>query len=82
MKENVFERMERLGTKQNIAAFNDRMLWPYEEKVSYAKDRALEFVSECERRGLNYHVSVGGLDSITLLLFLRSIGIDAPGISG
>lgn len=81
MKENVLERMERLGTKQNIEAFNDRMLWPYEDKVNYAKDRALEFVSECERRNLNYHVSVGGLDSITLLLFLRSIGIDAPGIS-
>lgn len=29
----------------------------------------------------NCHVSVGGLDSITLLLFLRSIGIDVPAIS-
>lgn len=29
----------------------------------------------------NYHVSVGGLDSITLLVFLRSIGIDCPAIS-
>ena len=33
-----------------------------------------------EQRGHNYHVSVGGL-SITLYLFLRSIGIKAPGIS-
>lgn len=38
-------------------------------------------MEECEKRGLNYHVSVGGLDSITLYLFLKSIHIDAPGIS-
>ena len=32
--------------------------------------------------GHNVHVSVGGLDSITLLLFLRSIGLDdVPAIS-
>lgn len=30
---------------------------------------------------MNFHVSVGGLDSITLLLFLRSIGIECPAIS-
>lgn len=30
---------------------------------------------------LNAHVSVGGLDSIVLLLFLRHIGIDVPAIS-
>ncbi len=54
---------------------------PYSFKVEYAKIRAKEFVAECEKRGLNYHVSVGGLDSITLLLFLRSIGIDCPAVS-
>lgn len=81
MKENILERMERLGTRQNIASFNEKMLLPYEEKVNYARERALEFVDECDHRKLNYHVSVGGLDSITLLLFLRRIGISAPGIS-
>ncbi len=31
---------------------------------------------------LNYHVSVGGLDSIILYLFLHEVcGIDAPGVS-
>ena len=49
--------------------------------MRYAADRARAFVKECDKRGLNYHVSVGGLDSITLLLFLRSIGIDCPAIS-
>lgn len=44
---------------------------PYDIKVQIAKRRAVEFYTECITRGLNYHVSVGGLDSITLLLFLR-----------
>lgn len=81
MKENVLERMERTGAKEHMAAFQRKMQMPYEFKVKYARRRAEEFAEECGRRGLNYHVSVGGLDSITLLLFLRSLGINAPGIS-
>ena len=53
----------------------------YEFKKKYARIRAIEFANECDARGLNYHVSGGGLDSITLFLFLKSIGIDAPGIT-
>lgn len=81
MTENVLERMERIGADRRIADFNVKMSLPYEFKVRYATVRAREFVSECDRRGLNYHVSVGGLDSITLFLFLRLLHIDAPGIS-
>lgn len=81
MRENVLERMERLGTKQKIEDFMNMQKMDYEFKVAHAENRALAFVDECKKRGLNYHVSVGGLDSITLLLFLRSIGIDAPAIS-
>lgn len=58
-----------------------KMQMPYSFKKKYATIRAREFAAECDKRGLNYHVSVGGLDSITLFLFLKSIGIDAPGIS-
>lgn len=54
---------------------------PYEVKVKRAEIRAYEFLEELDRRGLNAHVSVGGLDSIVLLLFLRSIGIDASAVS-
>lgn len=32
-------------------------------------------------RGFNAHVSVGGLDSITLFVFLKSIGVHVPAIS-
>lgn len=81
MGENVLERMERIDAKKKIADFMVKEKMPYEFKIRYAAIRAREFVEECEKRGLNYHVSVGGLDSITLYLFLKSIHIDAPGIS-
>lgn len=54
---------------------------PYDVKVRRAEQRAIEFQTEMDKRGYNCHVSVGGLDSITLLVFLRSIGIDVPAIS-
>ncbi len=80
-KENVLERMERLDAKERMRRFMVNMKMPYEFKKNYAYKRAVEFVDECDARELNYHVSVGGLDSIVLLLFLRSIGIDCPAIS-
>lgn len=81
MGETVIERMERINAKYKISAFMVKEQLPYEQKVIHAKQRAREFVTECEMRCLNYHVSVGGLDSITLLMFLRSIHIDCPAIS-
>ena len=81
MAENVIERMARIDAPKRIADFNAKMNMDYQFKVRYAAIRAREFVQECDKRGLNYHVSVGGLDSITLLMFLRSLHIDAPGIS-
>lgn len=71
-------------TKDNarkIAAFQAKQKQPYEFKKNYVYKRAWEFYDECASRGLECHVSVGGLDSITLLLFLRSIGIYVPAIS-
>lgn len=50
---------------------------PYDLKVRRAEQRAKEFYEKVD----NCHVSVGGLDSITLLCFLRKIGIDVPAIS-
>jgi len=80
-KENVLQRSERLGVAGKIADFQLKQKMPYEFKVNYAQIRAREFELECTRRGLNTHVSVGGLDSITLLVFLREIGIYAPAVS-
>ena len=73
--------MDEIGADEKIASFIVKQKQDYEFKVRYAEIRAKEFVSECDKRELNYHVSVGGLDSITLFLFLKSLHIDAPGIS-
>lgn len=81
MKENCLERMTRIDGKRKIADFIAKQKQDYHFKVKYAQQRAYEFIRECDKRELNYHVSVGGLDSITLFLFLNSIGINAPGIS-
>lgn len=81
MTENVLERMERIDGQRKISDFIVKQKQDYEFKIRYATIRAREFVEECDKRELNYHVSVGGLDSITLFIFLKSIGIHAPGIS-
>ncbi|MCM1183564.1 MAG: hypothetical protein NC337_09335 [Roseburia sp.] len=54
---------------------------PYEVKKKRSELRAEEFLEQMRIRGENAHVSVGGLDSITLTVFLKSIGIDVPAIS-
>ena len=54
---------------------------PYEVKKKRSELRAIEFLQEMDKRGKTAHVSVGGLDSITLHVFLKSIGIDVPAIS-
>ena len=81
MSKNVLERMEEIDAKTKIANFMVKQKQPYEFKKAYARMTALKFEEECYKRGLNFHVSVGGLDSITLFLFLKSIGINAPGVS-
>jgi len=67
--------------KEKKARFTAMQNLPYEVKVKRAELRAIEFKEELDQRGLNCHVSVGGLDSIVLCLFLRKIGIDIPAIS-
>lgn len=71
-------KAEKKKKKAQMAAMQ---ALPYEVKIKRAELRAYEFIDELNRRGLNAHVSVGGLDSIVLDIFLRSIGIDVPAIS-
>lgn len=60
-----------------------RQAWPYKVKIDHAKRVAGEFIEKVSAgityggskgdkwEAYNVHVSVGGLDSITLLFFLR-----------
>lgn len=79
--ESVYDRMLRDGTLEKISVFKQKQSLPYELKVRHAEIRAREFYDKITGEGHNVHVSVGGLDSITLLLFLRSIGLDVPAVS-
>lgn len=71
-------RRKKKEAKARMAAMQ---ALPYKTKVKRAELRAIEFMEQMEERECNAHVSVGGLDSITLLLFLRHVGIDVPAIS-
>lgn len=61
--------------------FSELQGMPYEEKLERQRGKAWEFYEEVQERGHGCHVSVGGLDSITLLVWLHSIGIHVPAIS-
>ena len=55
---------------------------PYEAKVSLARTRIWEWYETCREKGKNCHVSVGGLDSITLLYLVREeLGDKIPAVS-
>ena len=71
MKENVLERNARMDTDRKIADFRVKQQMDYAFKVKYARIRAWEFYNHPDVAG-NCYVAVGGLDSITLLLFLRN----------
>lgn len=59
--------------------FLQKMSLPYEAKIAHAQIKAREFY---DRLGGEVFCSVGGLDSITLLTFLRKfVAKDIPGVS-
>lgn len=70
--------MQDGNAQYNIRVFRQKQSLPYEAKIKHAEIRAREFYEKLDGR---VHLSVGGLDSITLLLFLREVGIDCPAIS-
>lgn len=70
-KKKKSEARARMVTMQHL---------PYDVKKRRSELRANEFMEQMLERGQNAHVSVGGLDSITLHVFLKSIGIDVPAV--
>ena len=79
--ENLSREEWRKQKRYKRAMFTEMQNYSYPVKVRRAEQRATEFYMEMQKRGFEAHVSVGGLDSITLYLFLRSIGIHVPAIS-
>lgn len=67
--------------KQKHQEMLSKQMVPYSIKVMMAKDRIREFIKECDKRNLNYHVSVGGLDSIVLAKLIESMGYEVPRVS-
>lgn len=77
---NVFEIMEEDKAREKMASFIVKQKMDYQFKRKYAEIRAWEFYNHDQIDG-NVYCAVGGLDSITLFVFLRSIGIECPGVS-
>ena len=71
----------RAAKKQMKQNFKELQEMPYEAKLKRQESVAKEFYEEMQKRECGCHVSVGGLDSITLFIWLKSIGIDIPAIS-
>lgn len=71
---------KKLVADERIAQFRKNQSEPYESKRSRAVNLAWEFYRNLDVDSKCY-VAVGGLDSIVLYLFLRSIGIDVPAVS-
>ena len=80
MAKNVFELMEKNNSYEKTKDFMRKQQRPYSFKKNYAEKVAWDFYNHPEIAG-NAYVAVGGLDSITLFVFLRSIGINVPGVS-
>ncbi|MDR1831586.1 MAG: hypothetical protein LBQ97_02490 [Fusobacteriaceae bacterium] len=74
----IDDYLDSINAKEMFNTMKIKRGLPYEAKVKHAEVRAREFYDRLDGR---CHVSVGGLDSITLLIFLRSIGINVPAIS-
>lgn len=72
----VLERIEK--NEPVIERFKENQKAPYDQKVARAENLAWEFYHAVDGQA---YVAVGGLDSITLYLFLRSIGINVPAVS-
>lgn len=72
--------VKKKESDERIDQFRKNQQEGYESKRSRAVNLAWEFYKNIDVDGQCY-VAVGGLDSIVLYLFLRSIGIDVPAVS-
>lgn len=71
-KAHKMQKHEEMLQKQRV---------PYSIKVKMSEQRIRDFIEECDIRGYNYHVSVGGLDSIVLAHLIEKMGYEVPRVS-
>jgi len=71
-KKHKIQKHEEMLQKQRV---------PYSIKVKMSEQRIRDFIEECDTRGYNYHVSVGGLDSIVLAHLIERMGYKVPRVS-
>ena len=78
----VKEIMSEKDAEHNIEMFRQMQEYlDYDHKVYHAEDVVRDFIQDTREENLNTHISVGGLDSITLMYFIRSLGYEVPCIS-
>lgn len=80
----VKDILKEKDAEHQISMFRQLQTMDYEHKVYHAEDLVHDFYQNNWLEDRNCHISVGGLDSITLLHFIRSLGYDAdrvPAIS-
>lgn len=66
------DKKREFTAKQNL---------PFDKKLKRQEGIAWDFYNKVHEMDHECHVSVGGLDSITLFIWLKSIGINVPAIS-
>lgn len=73
---NKFETMEeyREHKRQKHNEMLQKQMLPYNIKVRMAENRIRAWIDTAGCNGYGTHISVGGLDSITLCAFIRSLG--------
>lgn len=77
----VQEIMEENGSLTNIERFQTMQKWDYKRKIAHAQEMAEAFYCWAKDHDKGVHLSVGGLDSITLHYFLESIGLPVTCVS-
>lgn len=77
----VQEIMEENGSLANIERFQTMQKWEHKRKVAHAQEMAEAFYYWAKDHDKGVHLSVGGLDSITLHYFLESIGLPVTCVS-
>lgn len=78
----VQQIMQETGAEANIRNFRYMQEnYTYKQKIRHAENVARSYQDKCSEMGLNCHISVGGLDSITLHYFLETCGVHVPCVS-